>query len=110
MLRSVFAVVLGYAIFAASGFALFQLTGQPPHGEMSAAFMAGFVTYGVAFALLGGFIGAWLAGRRPYAHGGAVATLLAIGAAISLVSTLNKGGVIWTHVFALALMTPAAVL
>ena len=108
MLRSVFAVIIGFAVFAASGFALFQLTGQAPHGEMSGAFMAGFVVYGVAFALLGGFIGGWLSGRRPFAHGAAVAVVLAVGAAASLVSTLGEGGVIWTQVFAITLMAPAA--
>src|SRR4051812_4826447 len=109
MLRSVFAVVLGYTIFAASGFALFQLTGQPPHGDMSAAFVAVFVVYGVAFAVLGGFIGAFLAGRRPLAHAVAVATVLALVAALSLASTLGRGGVIRTQVLALAFMAPSAV-
>src|SRR5262249_1320733 len=108
MLRSVLAVILGYAIFAASGFALFQLSGQPPHGAMSAAFVVGFVVYGVAFAVLGGSVAGWLAGRRPAAHGAAVAIVLAVGAVVSLVSTLSRGGVIWTQVFAIALMAPAA--
>jgi hypothetical protein len=62
VLRSILGVVMGYAVFAASGFALFQLTGQPPHGEAPVPFMIGAVAYGVAFALLGGYLSGWIAG------------------------------------------------
>jgi hypothetical protein len=100
-------VVVGYAVFAASGFALFQLTGQPPHGEASLPFMLGFVVYGVAFALLGGYLSGWLAGRRPFTHAAVMAVILAAGATASLMATLGKG-VIWTQVLAITLMAPAA--
>jgi hypothetical protein len=63
----------------------------------------------MAFALLGGYVAAWLARRRPLAHGGAVAIVLALGAAISLLSTIGKGA-IWSQVAALALMAPCAIL
>ena len=108
MLRSVLAVIVGYAIFAASGFALFRITGQPPHGEASPLFKLGAVAYGVAFALLGGYIGGLVAGRRPLAHGGAVAVLLALGAAASLAATIGRGA-IWSQVCTLLFMAPAAV-
>ncbi len=107
MLKSILAVVVGYAIFAGSGFALFQLTGQPPHGEASPVFMLGAIAYGVAFALLGGYISGWIAGRRPFVHGAVVAAVLALGATVSLVATLGKGA-IWSQVSAIALMAPAA--
>ena len=97
----------GYAVFAVSGFALFQLTGQPPHGEASLPFMLGFVVYGVAFALLGGYLSGWLAGRRPFTHGTVVAAILAAGATASLIATLGKGA-IWTQVLAITLMAPSA--
>ena len=86
MLRSILAVLFGYAVFAVSGVALFQLTGIDPHGAIAPAYMAGFVVYGIAFALLGGYLGGWSAGRRPFVHGAAVAALLATGASASLVS------------------------
>ena len=109
MLRSVLAVIVGYAIFAVSGFVLFQVTGRPPHGEASVPFMLGATAYGMAFAMLGGYVGGLIAGRRPLAHGAAVATLLALGAGASLVATLGRGGAIWSQVCALALMAPAAI-
>lgn len=107
MFRSIGAVLAGYALFAASGFALFQITGQPPHGHLSAAFMLVFVIYGIVFALLGGYVAGWLAGRRPFSHGAAVAIILALLAAVSLVATIGHG-VIWTQVLAITVMAPAA--
>ena len=108
MLRSIVGVVTGYVIFAASGFALFQITGQPPHGPASVPFMVGFVIYGVAFALLGGYLSARIARRRPVIHASAMAAVLALGATLSLVATLGKGA-IWTQICALVFMAPAAV-
>jgi hypothetical protein len=58
-------------------------------------------------ALLGGYVAAWLAKRRPLAHGFAVTAVLALGAAISLLSTLGKGA-IWSQVAALVIMAPCA--
>ena len=59
--------------------------------------------------LIGGYVAARLARRRPLAHGVAVAALLALGATISLLSTLGRGAV-WSQVAALVLMAPCAVL
>jgi putative membrane protein (TIGR04086 family) len=107
--RSVIAVIVGYLIFALSAFAFFQISGQPPHQAAPVPIMIGSITLGMVSALLGGFVAAWLARRRPLAHGAAVATVLALGAAISLLNTMGKGAV-WSQVAALVLMAPCAVL
>jgi hypothetical protein len=107
MFRSILVVIVGYAIFAVSAGALFRLTGQDPHGEASVPFMVGATVYGVAFALLGGYVSGWIARRRPLAHGVAVAVLLALGAGVSLFFTLGKAHV-WSQVAALVAMAPAA--
>ena len=109
MARSVIAVIVGYLIFAVSAFAFFQISGQPPHQSAPVPIMIGSIAFGMAFALLGGFVAAWLARRRPLAHGVAVGTVLALGAAISLLNTMGKGAV-WSQVSALVLMAPCAVL
>jgi hypothetical protein len=109
MLRSVLAVVTGYLVFALPVFALFQVTGQPPHGEASIRFIIGATVYGVATALVGGYLSGWIAGRRPLAHGAATAIVLALGAAGSLAATIGKG-FIWSQVAALTLMAPAALI
>jgi hypothetical protein len=108
VLRSIVGVVTGYVVFVASNLALFQLTGQPPHRAASVAFMVGASAYGTAFALFGGYLSAWIAGRRPLLHAAAMAAILALVATGSLVATIGKGA-IWTQICALALMTPAAV-
>jgi hypothetical protein len=109
MLRSVVGVVIGYLAFAIPLIVLFQVTGQPPHGEASLRFMVGASVYGVACALLGGYLSGWIAGRRPLAHSIATAVVLALVAAGSLAATIGKGQ-IWSQVAALTLIAPAAVL
>lgn len=108
LFRSIIAVLLGYAIFAVSSFALFRVTGHDPHAPASVTFMMVTVVEGIVFASAGGYVAAWIAGRRPVAHAVAVAVLLALGAAASLAATLGHGAV-WTQVTALLFMAPSAV-
>jgi len=108
VLRSVIAVIIGYVIFAALAFAIFRVTGQAPHAEAPLPFMALSTISGMLFALIGGYVAALLAGRYPFAHGVAMAVLLAVGATVSLVSTIGHGA-IWSQVAALGLMAPSAV-
>jgi hypothetical protein len=107
--RSILAVVVGYLIFAVSAFAFFQAVGQPPHQAAPLPIMLSSIVFGMAFALLGGYVAAWLAERHPMAHGAAVAAVLAIGAAASLLSALGKSAV-WSQLAALTLMAPCAFL
>ena len=109
LLRSVVAVLLGYIVFAVSAYAVFRLSGHAAHAVASVPFMLVSIASGVVFAIAGGYIAAWLAGRRPLAHAVAMAALLAVGATVSLVSTLGHGA-IWSQVAALTLMAPGAVL
>ena len=71
--------------------------------------MLGSIFVGVLFAFIGGYLAATLAGRKPAAHGFAVAVILALGAAASLASTIGHGA-IWSQVAALVLMAPSAAL
>jgi hypothetical protein len=109
MARSVLAVIVGYLTFALSAFAFFQISGQPPHQAAPIPFMLGSIAFGMVFAFLGGYVAGWLARRRPLAHGAAVAAVVALGATVSLLSTLGRGAV-WSQVAAFALMAPCAVL
>jgi hypothetical protein len=106
-LRGVAGVVVGYAVFAVSAGALFQLSGQDPHGEASIPFVILATLYGAAFALAGGYVSGWIAGRAPFTHGLIVACVLALGATASLFATLGKGYV-WSQITALTAMAPAA--
>ena len=107
IVRSILAVIVGYLIFAVSAFAFFKISGQPPHEVAPLSIMLESTAVGMLFALCGGYIAGWLAGRRPVVHGMAVAAVLAVGAAVSLLSTLGKGA-IWTQITALIFMAPCA--
>lgn len=109
LLRSVASVLVGYVVFAASAYAVFRLSGHAAHAAASLPFMLVSIASGVAFAVAGGYVAGWLAGRRPLAHGAAVGAVLALGAGVSLASTLGRGAV-WSQAAALALMAPGAVL
>jgi amino acid transporter len=63
--RSIVSVIIGYLIFALTAFGLFQISGQPPHQAAPLWFMLGTVIYGCVFALIGGYVAAWLCKRRP---------------------------------------------
>jgi O-antigen/teichoic acid export membrane protein len=107
--RSIGSVILGYLVFALSALAFFELSGQPPHAEASLSIMFASTLVGVVAAFVGGYLAAYVAGRKPAVHGLAVAAILAIGATVSLVSTLGHGA-IWSQVAALAFMVPSATL
>jgi hypothetical protein len=109
LLRSVAAVLLGYVVFAASAFAVFRVSGHAPHAPASVPFMLLTIVSGVVFAIAGGYVAGWIAGRRPVAHALAMAALVVLGAGVSLASTLGHGAV-WSQVAALLLMAPSAVL
>jgi ABC-type Mn2+/Zn2+ transport system permease subunit len=107
VLRSALAVVVGYFVFASGAVAFFRISGQPPHQTAAWPMMLGAIACGMLCALLGGYLAAVLAGRKPAAHGVAVACVLALGAAASLVATVGHGA-IWSQLAALVLMAPCA--
>jgi hypothetical protein len=109
IIRSVVGVILGYATFAVSAVLFFYLAGRDPHQPQGAAFAVAAVVFGMTMAALGGFIAATIAGRRPILHAGIVAGIVALGAFVSLISSLREGA-IWSQVAALLLMAPSALL
>ena len=71
--------------------------------------MIGNIAFGMCFALLGGFVAAWLTGVILSATVSPLEQFWTLGAAISLLNTMGKGA-LWSQVAALALMAPCAVL
>lgn len=105
--RTILAVVVGYLTFAFSAVVLFQLSGRDPHAPQPLSFVAFAVAYGVLFGAVGGYVAARLAPSRPRLHAAGVAIVLALGAAISLVASPGAGAT-WSQWAALALMAPGA--
>ena len=106
MLRSAGAVVAGYFVFAMSGALLFQLTGADPHLDAPLTFKIACIVWGAVFALVAGWLAAHVAVKRPAAHAGVVAVLIAAGAIASLVS--QPGTARWTQISAIVVMAPCA--
>jgi|SRR5215471_21776344 len=106
MLRSIGAVVAGYFVFGMSSFLLFQLSGRDPHNAAPAAFMLATVVWGAVFAMVGGWLAAHVAVRRPATHAAVVAILIAAVAVLSL--SLDPAGAHWTQLSAVAVMAPCA--
>lgn len=109
MLRSVAAVVAGYALFAVSAVLIFGVSGRDPHAAAPVAFMIGSTLYGVVFALLAGYLCARVARRAELAHGLALGALLGAASVVSIVAR-RPGATVWSQTAALTLMAPAAVL
>jgi len=107
-LRSAGSVVTGYALFAVSAFLVFNLSGQPPHQAAPLWFMVVSTILGMFFAFLGGYVSGLLAGTKPLGHAIGVASILFIGATISLAITFGKGAV-WSQVTAIILVAPSAI-
>lgn len=108
-LRSLAALVVGYAIFVVSAILLFQLSGHDPHAPQPTWFMIASTAYGMAFAALGGFVAARIAPTRPRLHACATAGILAAGAIASLLSSPATDAT-WSMWGALLLMAPACCL
>jgi hypothetical protein len=108
MLRSVLAVVAGYLVFGLSAALLFPLSGRDARAFPQTGFLVFSTVYGMAFALLGGYVAASLARRKEIAHAAVVAGIIAVLALISLVA--KSSGSLWSQIAAIVLMAPAALL
>ena len=107
MLRSIGAVAAGYLIFGASGFLLFQLSGQDPHQQAPLTFKIASIIWGCVFALVAGWLTARIAPNRPATHAGILAGLLA-AVAVGLLFLRAPGQSQWTNLAALVVMAPCA--
>lgn len=105
--RAITGVFAGYLIFALSAVLLFKLTNHDPHAPASMMFMVGSIAYGVAFAIIAGYVAQTISARRDLRATYALAILLAGIAAVSATSGAGKSA--WSAVAALVLMAPAAI-
>ena len=107
MLRNAIAVLVGYLLFAGSVVAFFAVSGRDPHARASLAFMMFITFYGVFFSVLGGFVAVLLSTRHKFEHAFAVAFLIAVSGAASILGRA-AGGPVWSHLAALLTMAPMA--
>lgn len=106
-MRYSLAVFAGYLIFAGSAVLLFQLTQVDPHSPAAVGIELLIIVYGIAFALLGGFVAGKIARRADMNCGIALALVIALGATISMIARPGAGA-LWTQTAALLLFAPAS--
>ncbi len=107
-MKSVLAVLIGYAIFGVSAVLLFQLAAVDPHQIPSLGFRIGSIVYGILFAFLAGYAGAHIAGKAEMKHASGVAAIIALLAVISIIAQPGLESH-WSQYSALILMAPAAI-
>jgi hypothetical protein len=106
MFRSIGAVAAGYFVFAVAAALLFQLSGREPHAAAPLAFVVASTAWGSVFALVGGWLAAHVAVRRPAFHAALVGVVIAAGAIASLVARPSDPR--WSPLVALVVMAPCA--
>jgi hypothetical protein len=104
-LRVVLGFLAGYGISAVSSILFFLATKRDPHALQPIWFMALTAVVGIAFALLGGFVAARIAGFRV---GQSVGIAIVVVAFLSMI--FDAKGAHWSQVVAMVLMAPAAAL
>ena len=109
IVRLVVGVLVGDVIFAGSAAALFYFSRVDPHASAAPGFMAFSIAYGIAFALLGGLVAGVIAKRADLVSGMMLALIIAIPAALTLITRPGQGA-IWSQLSALLLMSPAAII
>jgi uncharacterized membrane protein YeiH len=109
VIRSILAVLAGYAVFAVGALLVFGLSGQKPHADASAGFKTLAIVAGTAFAITGGYLAAMIAKSSPVAHSTALGALVASIAAWSIHASPVKDP-IWSQVSAIFFMAPGGIL
>ncbi len=56
MLRNLFALITGYAIFVVTAVLLFQISGVDPHSDPSISFLVAVIACGMLSSITGGFV------------------------------------------------------
>jgi hypothetical protein len=99
----------GDVIFAGSAVLLFYFSKVDPHSPALPGFMVFSILYGIAFALLAGFVAGTISKRPDLITGILLAAIIGIPAIITLISRPGAGA-IWSQTSALVLMSPAALI
>ena len=109
LVRAALAIIVGYVIFAGSAVLLFHAADVDPHSPAPLGFSVLSIAYGLAFALLGGFVAGRL-GRRPdLVCGIGLAAVIGLGALVSMIARPGAGS-LWTQIAAFVVFTPASFL
>jgi hypothetical protein len=96
MMRSVGAVIAGYLVFGARSALLFGVSGKDPQLRPGAGFLIGSLISGAAFVVVGGWLAARLAPRKPMRHAGVLSAVIGLIALVSMILEWSAGSV-WSE-------------
>jgi len=107
MIRKIFGVIIGYALFVATSLALFRLSGQDPHGQTTISFQILTAIYGAVFSFLSGLVLQFVAKTTNLTLNYILAGIIAGFATFSLIK--SDGGH-WTQILAIFIFAPVSIL
>lgn len=107
MIRNISGVIAGYAIFVATSLALFELSGQDPHGQATTSFQILTAIYGVTFSFLSGLVLQLIAKTTTLTLNYILAFIIVGFATFSLI---KADGSNWTQLLAIFIFGPTSIL
>lgn len=107
MIRKILGVIVGYAIFVVTSIALFQFSGQNPHGQTTSNFQILTAVYGATFSFLSGLILQLIAKKKNLNLNYVLAFIIAGFATFSLIKADGRH---WTQLLAIIIFAPVSVL
>ncbi len=107
ILKSIIAVIAGYAVFVISALLLFQLSGVDPHADPSWTLMLSTVIYGIVFSFIGGILTQVISKSGKLTVNYVLSAIIAGFAAFSLFKTTGNH---YSQLAAIFLFAPASLL
>jgi hypothetical protein len=105
MVRSVVAVVSGYAAFIVLTYSMWMVFGQDVETPPTEGFLVLSLAFEMPFAVAAGYLTAWIARRRGAAHAAVLAGAMALHGAAGLVATTQTYP-IWVDLSTLFILAP----
>lgn len=107
MLRQILGIIAGYAIFVITSLALFKISGQAPHEQVTTSFMALTAVYGSVFSFIAGLVTRIIGKTKNLSLNYILAFIIA---GFALFSLLKSSGSHWTQVLAIVVFAPVSIL
>jgi peptidoglycan/LPS O-acetylase OafA/YrhL len=107
MVRKIFSVITGYAIFVITALALFKLSGQKPHADPTATFAIVTAVYGTLCSFIAGLVTQMISRAKNLNTNYILAFIIA---AFATFSFFKSEGNHWTQVLAILIFAPVSIL
>jgi high-affinity Fe2+/Pb2+ permease len=106
MVRSILAIIAGYALFVAASLVYFRVTGRAPHAAATPGFIALTALYGAVSSFFAGLLTCWVSNKGSLKSNYFLAAIIAGFAAFSL---FKSAGSHWTQLLAMFIFAPISI-